>query len=426
MKKIAIAAGVALLAVAGGAKLYLWWGVSGVAEKLAGATPGANMRYGGTSTSLMSGEAAIEDIEIRPRGYGSTIRIKALRLATGGPLELLQIARKMRSGNPPKRLTVEIEQSTLDLSSRLAKDTIAAGNAPGIGLPLGTAGCGERTGFSVSDYRRMGKRELRLDARVGYELAPEAEQVRVFAVFDESDAARMSISATLAGRPPAAMSPAAVKQQVHVKSARLDYEDRGWHTMAGEFCTRESGQSRKAFAEAHGRLFADTAAALGIEPGPVLTKAYTELVGSDGRFSFRIDPAQPVKWDELQYYAPGDALYFINPTLTVNGSTVALDGIRASEENQRQSLREYSQTIKDSEPSEPTEFRTIERGHLARHAGESVRITVSTGRTFEGRLRSADDRVVRVLEETAADKRESIVPVFEITRAEVAIDNDGD
>lgn len=420
-KQYIILPAVVAVAVVASIKIYFWWSLTSIADALVqSARPVAQVTYGGTTSSL-TGAAGIADIRITPRGYDTPVDIGAVTLDAGSLAALFDISRKVRTGEPPDAMALTFHDVSLPLSGRLAEEHVdSRGLWSTFGLPFDAAACGERSGFSALDYRRMGESRIQATITFRYELDRPDEQIHLSATVDEHGNTWRRLTVDLP-MPEAMGSPRElVELGPTVDSAALEYEDRGWHARFRRFCSDETGRSESAFADAHAEAVRNTFAGMGIDMGDALERGYRALLTDNGRFELRLQPSRSVLLTELQYYSPNDAVYLLNPTLEVNGDPVPTEQVTASEQAAFARQREDDDHPGGTETDNPpADFIRIPGRELGKHIGRTVRVTVRGGQLFEGRLESVGSRTVRLTENTAAGDYEAIVPIFEIEAVSV-------
>lgn len=419
MRKLIIVILLAGAAAFGGIKLYFWYTLTNFADTMVVALrPVAHISYDGTISTL-SGKLGLKDIEIRPMGYDTTITIDAITLQADNLWQLYTISSTIQDGKMPNHIGLNIVGIEIDADSRLFQNVISAPGLWGITqLPFGALNCGNRTQFSGNDLSMMAVQTISASFHTGYQFNPGTQIVSFYLKGTAPGFNKISVRTDYdAGS--TILSPQVLRNQdqLSVTGAQFSFTDLGWHAKLRKFCAAQTGVSEDAYVIGHADAVWQALNEKGIIAGKDVKAAYMSFLQDNSNLTITLDMARAIKLKNLGFYAPEDILYYLNPTLLVNGEMVSLAGIKAGENFSRSSMRQYRQQLVKKQAQDYT-FAIIPVNQLSRHIGEVVRLKTS-GRTFEGKLKKMEERIARLQISSYNGKREEIVLLIAIESAAV-------
>lgn len=317
MKQLLIWA--ALLGALGyfGSKYYLHDKVSRNLDMvLEAARPVVDVEYQGVSSTL-AGDLSIDGITARVNGFADPLHIDSVRLVTGGYFELLGLASigSGSGGQPeiPEELGVAFDGIRISTESDFMRALEEARRAQyGIQeVSDPAAACVGKYGHSADMLRRLGYRDLVVDAAVGYRQVEGRWLIDVTnRIMDMYD---MSIVLTFEGMP----TPQAVMMgafQPRLVEGRFEYVDRSLEERVMKLCTEAEDLTTEAVIAARVDAFQTAAGTNGIQFDEYVIDPYIEFLNGKDRFVITAEPIEPVNLLQIGLYKPSDVPALLNLT----------------------------------------------------------------------------------------------------------------
>lgn len=420
MRKILIGVLVAAAVIVGGLKFYLWYSVKHAADSLAAVLqPVAPLSYDGIISSL-SGRIGLTGISIYVPSYDTTIRIDSLAFEADSVASLLSLKSALSENRLPKHMAFKVKGASLPVNSELAAEM--PGMHPGLwgvlGLPYGSLACGNYDGFDSAALAAMGVRNITLDAELGYTIDRQDDVLKLNIRSNAPTLGRQSIELDYAAEG-IDEHPERLRgiQNFPLAGGAFHYTDQGWHKKLRAFCARKTNVDEAGFVKAQADAIQTAIAHYGIHAGDTFHQAYVKFMQDGGSVALDLYPPKPVKLEQLKFYSVPDKLYYLGPSLKVNGTSVPVDQLRAATDAEKQAAETALAKMRPKTPSGDDNFQPISVSELDRHVGDTVRLHVTTGRTYVGKLTSIRDRIAHL--EVGSDHRAKVVPVWEIDQAAV-------
>lgn len=300
-----------------GSKYYLHDKVSrNLDAVLDAARPFVDVKYQGVSSTL-SGDLSIDGITARMNGFADPLHIDSVRLVTGGYFELLDLASIGSGSNGQAEIPDElgiafggIRVSTeSDFMRALEEARRAQYGVQEVSDPA--AACVGRYGHSADMLRRLGYRELIVDAAVGYRQVEGRWLVDVTnRITDMYD---LSIVLTFDGMPtPQSVMTGAF--QPRLVEGRFEYVDRSLEERVMKLCTEMEDLPAEAVIAARVDAFQAAAGSNGIRFDDYVIDPYIEFLNGKDRFIITAEPIEPVNLLQIGLYKPSDVPALLNLT----------------------------------------------------------------------------------------------------------------
>lgn len=421
MRKFFIALVLIVAAAFGGIKLYFWYQVTQAADAMVAALrPVAQVSYGGTIATL-GGKLGIEDIEIRPAGSIASTTIEAVTFQADNLWELYNVSTTIQEGRLPPQLQINVVNMAFGPGSEMWQQYVGSPNVlAAVQHRFEALNCGNRTGFSGSDYVDMGIHEISVSMHAGYRFHPEEQTISLYLDAVAPDINQGSLRVDFATNSNV-LRPQALRMGLsRLAGGQLKMTDLGWNAKVRKFCAAETGATEAEYVAGYADAVWHELSVLGVDAGNTLKKSYRDFLMSDGgHFKLSLNAAYPIDLKNLRFYAANDIVQLLNPTLAVNGQPVSLSGIKFHEvlsSDIRQSRS--SQTGTENEGENYT-FSSFPLDQLDRHLHQRVRLETNL-RIFEGKLISIEDRYVTLELQSYSGTRDVIVALRDINSAAAA------
>lgn len=417
-RKIFIRLMVAIALAYGGAKLYAAHSISKTAGKMiAMLAPVAEIKYQGTTSSI-DGMVGITGVTVHVLKNDDSYQIGAVKLKSDNLLTLLEMNSKLEKGEVPKTFGIELRKMKVPMTAQVFNKS--HGNIGLLGfadMPVGSLPCGGQSGFSPSDLEQMGIDQITTNVNIEVRREPDKNDIRIISKVNTPGINAADIDLRFAAAN-GALTSRTMKSLASLNAVSLEFRDQGWHKRVQAFCAKRTGMTRKAWLAAHIKAVKSALARRGIGVGNSLLGAYRSFLKDDGTLTLTLAPQDQVDFKTLHLYSIQDAMYYLAPTLMVNGKRVKnLDLASITPTT--------TPTPKESVAVSPGKvdqynYRTIPLNTLRRHVGERVRLTTDSEHVFAGKLDSVGERIATVAVKTYGKSDQEIVLLTSVTKTEVA------
>lgn len=377
----------------GGAMGYLWYSVkSGADDAIAAAAPFAAITYEGVHISPLGDEVGLDRILISPNMTGDEFRIGQVRVSVPHIGHFLLARINLSDGKPPEKLGMQITGLELDVDSELfdmlEQMQQAGGKAQSVSLDA--LGCGDLTGFSITDMRRMG-------------LGTTISDISINSAYDDpSRRMLMDISAKSRGlvdlqarvemqKPSLGMGP------TDVPKMQITYRDTGYYDFRNRYCARLNGGTPEQYVDRHVQLLT---AALGGRIPEKTVAAYRGVMLKGGTLSVAVDPDGSLPAGGLQNYTPAEIVNMLDPKVAINGTPLDIGQIKwdaaaaaepAKGEKPQPRKRVPPPRVRQAPAAPPAAntapvYRTIEVPDASGYLGRMAEITTVGGKVRTGSL----------------------------------------
>lgn len=309
--------GICVLGIAGyfGSKFYLHDKVSRNLDLvLTAARPIIDVRYEGISSTL-TGELSVDGITARFAGYRDPIQIGSVSIVTPGYFDLLNLANIGNGavgdfefpdafGIAFRGVNVVVDADYMDAVTQARRAQLGLQE---VSTPA--ADCVSAYGFSSDLLKRLGYRELFVDAAVGYR---HDNQNLVFDLSTRiADMYDMTFELTFDGVP-SPQSIAMRTYQPRLVGGRLEYVDRSLEERVMKLCTESEKLPVETVIAARVDAFQAIAGQNGIEFDEYVIDPYIEFLRGKDRFVITAQPLEPVNLARLGLYKPSDVPALLN------------------------------------------------------------------------------------------------------------------
>jgi len=131
-------------------------------------------------------------------------------------------------------------------------------------------------------------------------------------------------------------------------------------------------------------------------------------------------PQDHIDLRTLRLYSIQNAMYYLAPTLTVNGKQVAKLDLASIEPEGTPAPKESVAAIQSNGKQYQYNYRTIPLNTLDRHVGEHVRLTTDSQHVVAGKLESVGGRIATVNVKGYYESNKEIVLLTRVAKTEVA------
>jgi hypothetical protein len=413
---------IAVLVLAAGlyiaVKAYVYFGVRGELDRLAAlAQPFVQLTYGGISSDLAAGRAAVTGIEVRVPGQTLPVRLASLVLEGKGPGFLLDLAGGFGPDRFPAYLRIAAERLELPEPGEL----LATLAVPPGDTPCSLTGMLRRVSPAPGEHW-----PLRLDLSLEYQLDLRAGLGRVQFGYQGPAGDALTVETSLSGL----AGPAALLRGVapRLDSMRFTLRpDRQRVRALVNRCASAEGLTPGPFVDALlGRPPAELGEELGFLPGPGLRRALYLALVEGQEIGVELGPVDD--WLQLQLeaplLAPEQLLERLGLQLRVGGEEIADLSFREppapGQEPGQPAQVPASSAATPQRPRRVTRFLDTPLAELHRYLGREARV-YSRNREppYEGLLDQVDDSRLSVLQRLGGGGMTIHVQRQDVLRVEV-------
>lgn len=305
-----------IVAVSGyfGAKFYLHYRVSsGLDDALLMATPFADIRYGGVS-STMSGELSIDDITVRMNAFRDPLYIDKLSLITPGFFYLLKLDKLGKPGQEfeiPESLGFSVEGVQASTSADYVREIYSMGMqkvGSAADADAAAAVCTGKYGYSPETLRQLGYEDLVMGMRVAYRQDDRNLYVDISA--DVEDMYEVDVTLRLADK----LSKESLMRgnyRPRMVEGRLEYLDRSLNQRTASLCSQK-GLSDSEIELAQIDALLASGMESGIEFDDYVIGPYKEFLAGKSTFVLTAKPSEPISLSQIDLYKPSDVPALLN------------------------------------------------------------------------------------------------------------------
>lgn len=345
-----------------------------------------------------SGEAQINKIRFKPHGYSDEVLIERLALRTGNLMGLYHLDKELQQQMVPENLGISILGLRILTGGQLYR---ASESTTGSGS-FEAAGCGDRHRFSGHDLMDMGIDELVMDMDLDYQLINQGQTIKLSAHTFTRNIARVNFTADLqlgaSSRATRAIAAAFTKAEWN--SIDIHYQDLGYVTEVIKFCAAETQLKRADYLTHHLAAWKNHWHRLGLVAGPNLVSAYEAFLQYPDEVDIKLQPSGRMAIKNVFDTPASILIYQVQGKLQVNRKPAGnLDFVAQTDEEQQVfSLREAEAATPAKVPGataavKPTATAVpspVTPDNLDQHLGKMVRITLSNGKDYRGRIRTVE------------------------------------
>lgn len=423
----------------GGAQGYIWYTTKQDADQLISMlAPFARVTYRSVHASLL-GSVGLDDVRITPNDTSDQVDIRAIRIEAPSIITLYTLDSYFSAGRLPPGLAIKVQ----DLRAGLYSDFIM--KMQGTALVSAEEACSLLGRPGPEQLEAMGYNEFRTNLTLSYTYDETNGQLGFTLAQNTADMFDISLDWRLLARLPDGAMAALQTTPPQLIDAGLTFMDRSLTERRLEFCANQRGQSVTEFVQAQSTAAAAELAAAGISVSPALLDAYARFLDQPEQIELRIIPASPLDLSELALYQPADLPRLLNLQVNVNNQPV--DDLRitfkqpppspaavadtASPNSTNSTANSASTTAPATEPAvnatavAPSAGRSQRAFHptpvtdLGSYVGKTVRITISNGRVYDGKLEEVGTSGIKIRSRLSGGTVTFPVPFERIKEASV-------
>lgn len=393
---------------------YLWYEVKrSTDEMVQAAAPFATISYESIHTSLLGDEIGLDNISIKPVITQDEFRIEQVRLSAPHLGYFIAAGDKVKKGQPPENLGIQIERIHIDMHSELftmleqmqKQAAMAQGDEEDMWLAhLDTLGCGEISTFTISDYQEMGFTTIVADASLNMTYDEQSKRTLITADTHADNLYELGVDLDFNVTPQAMANAALVN---NIPKMTIRYRDTGYYQLRNNYCAKQNQSSVAEYVDHHINLLSNK---LGATLPAQTLSSYRQFMLKGGAMKVGLAPTDGQSLEGLQYYAPADIIDMLGLTLTINNSKLDANLIQWGNKPKATKLkpdtiRERPTVIREDvlqakikpEPQRPAtpQLQTINVDDAANYIGKSVEVTTAEGMVRSGLLQDVnEDRIL--------------------------------
>jgi hypothetical protein len=359
-------------------KAGIWWLADQQAAALQDALQETAVVERGEVGSGLAGHLVLDNARYQDFRLTQPLQIGQLRFVAGSPVQL--VTSLLNPRNLPARWTLEAEPVTMALDAAMFSNWVTESpEARPSSVLAPVCGPDHRQQLGTGGLVRMGINRLEGDLLV--QQSPDALRVEL----------NTEQTGSLEIHWPGARLDITDPGQLPSTSAQpmdLTLRDAGMMRRISAFCARESGVSPDEWTGIVMDSFRDGLEARGYRASDQLLALYRQWLREGGELTLALDPARPV-WG-IPVYEPQSASAGDSVAITYNGSRVPDVYLERIPPQIPETPAEAVEPVTAPEPTEPG-WRSVPLEDAGRWIGQTVRVTLSTGRVVEGRLERVED-----------------------------------
>lgn len=403
-------------AVAGGA-VYLEHRAGQAVDHLARAlAPAGQLGYGSLAVSA-NGSLTLSDVDWEPADTGGQLFIRRLHLDPGGPLELLELGRRIRRGQWPESLAVTAEDILVDTGGPLAKQASGPWGLLPLVTPADARGCGATARVDAAMLADMGFSVLSTDLVARLRRLPGSEQLRLHWQAETAGVSGHRLDLRLRVDPqdgPAQLTSATLLE------LSVGYTDLGFGRSRNVYCAGRLGLDPEAFVQHQVEAVARSRQA---SPGPDLRRAYADFLRHGGKLQWHSRPVEPAPTlGALAAMDPGQRLAALEPSLAINGAPMTAAARawlprRAPATDSARGLAAPGTAAGNA--AHGAAFEPVEMTELAGLEGYTLRLRTRQGAQLQGVLQRVGQRELVLLRRQSGGSAELPVQLADVEELEV-------
>lgn len=359
-------------------KAAVWWLTEQQVVALQKALQETAVIERGKIGSSVGGHLVLRGAEYQDFRLTQPLQIGQLRFVAGSPVSLLTSLLNPR--NLPAQWTLEAEPLSMVLDAAMLSNWVTdSGTARPSSLLVPVCGPDHRQQLGTGDLVRMGINHLDGDLLVQQtpdELHAELNTGQIGSLEMHWPGARLNVTAP---------------GQLASSSARpmnLTVRDAGVMRRISAYCARESGVSANEWTGIVMNRFQNGLESRGLRGSDQLLALYRQWLREGGELTLGLTPGLPlwgVPVHDPQQTSPARSLQ-----ITYNGSRVPDVYLERMQPQISETPVEAVEPVTAPEPTGPG-WRPVPLKEATQWIGQTVRVTLSTGRVVEGRLERVED-----------------------------------
>lgn len=281
-----------------------------------------------------------------------------------------------------------------------------------------TAGCGDRSYFSVKDYMDMGYGVSVSDMTVGYRMSHSGTRMNLDLDLVSRGMLRADTDIAIDLNPTAALN-AQTAGDAKISQVKVAITDTGLNERRNNFCAGEAGVELSAYPEHHQQAWMREWNREGLEPSETLVNAYRSFTSGDSdTLTLAIDPYPTLSANDRAMST--DPTYLsgrLSPSVAVAGadprsfSVTSVDPV----------IEPVAEDTGQEENTQAADPRDI-TGSLHQHINRDVRLTLTDGQRLDGRIKGIENGRVQFNRRLHGGTMVVPIPLARIQQARLTAD----
>lgn len=370
--------------------------------------------WGDVSVSPL-GALSITDVRFSPHGLAEEYQLDDIRFETAHLFDLYRIAFKLDQREIPEEMHVVISGLRVDLDSNLFRNLEAESNGQsGLVSRLVTAGCGDRSYFSVDDYMDMGYGVSVSDMTVGYRMSHSGTRMNLDLDLVSRGMVQVATDMAVDLNPTAALNADTVSD-AKLSRVRMTITDTGLNERRNDFCAGEEGVAPAAYADHHQQAWMRVWNMEGLEPSEALVSAYQSFTSDkNDTLTIAIDPYPSLDAnDENMSTDPTYLSGRLSPSVAVGEAEPQSFSVASVEPLTLGSDESLAQQDDSEDAGDPRDITAS----LHQHINRDIRLTLTDGRRMNGRIKSVSNGRLQFNRRLHGGNMVVPIPVSSITQA---------
>ena len=298
-----------------GAKFYLHYRVSsGLDEAIVMASPFADIRYDGVSSTMM-GELSIDGITARIANFDDPLYIDKLSLITPGFFYLLNLDELFKAKSDadfeiPDSFGFSVEGMRASTSADYVRKLHSLGQQQSEASDAEDAAavCTGKYGFAPETLQQLGYQNIVMGMRIAYR--QDDRNVFVDVSADVEEMYEIDMTVKLADR----LTSETVTRgnyKARMVEGRLEYLDQSLNERTAKLCARK-GLSDSEIELAQLDAFSNSGLENGIQFDEYVIEPYKEFLAGKSTFVLTAKPGEPINLSQIGLYKPSDVPALLN------------------------------------------------------------------------------------------------------------------
>ncbi|AKS42044.1 hypothetical protein [Wenzhouxiangella marina] len=384
------------------------------------------------------GSVRIGSIAFQLHDESDRLLVDEIDIDAGSLGALLALSREFSEGRIPQQARITIAGLRLPLLEPL---NIVPISRSGLVLPLFAAGCTEFESASLYDLSDLDYWTLTADATLVYRL----ESDRIF-LDSRLNVAGFSLTEQHweldVPASPGQFSELVVEiPRAGLRHLNYSFTDRGFIERLNHYCSRSLGLSERDWHQRHLDAWTGAWAAAGAAPGSLTVAGYRHFISTPGaRLTLDLQTDAPLPLAQLLELSPASLVDRLQPSFSINEGTdiqMSASAVDVPPPSEQERVSESppepneAQTATLRAPADDgfeereirvgpaPEWQGISVSQIALHHGDRVRLRLSDGQEFQGRIIDSDGETLQLLTRSRSGEFARPIRMADIEFAEV-------
>ena len=268
--------------------------------------PMAELQYESV-TSSMDGKVGLSGITVQPSGIDDKVEIDEIFIQFPGFMYLWNLEEHINKQDLPQELEMVVSGFRLSAYGEIARMSNELNEAE-----LATTSCTTQFGSSSVAWSKLGYDELHADMSMGYTMASEENELRLYGTQNHKDARNVAFeivfplaSKSLQGIALSLSDPTLLRAEVNI-------EDHGFYDRIYDYCEKSNGLGADQVTEALVADLITETAEYGILPDERILKDYRQFLQGGDKIRISSRPFDPQKFSYMSLYDPSDMPDLLN------------------------------------------------------------------------------------------------------------------